>query len=70
MLDCLETKYGVKVKERLVRRIVGGGVGPPEVCLEEIAPEATERDARRNSASPVGRDGHSQHRFGLPRRPL
>lgn len=35
-LGRLETKYGAKVGERRLRRIVHGGVGPIEVRLEEI----------------------------------
>ena len=49
VLGSLETKYGAKVQERLLRRIVHGGVGPIQLCLEEIAPEEV---SERISARP------------------
>lgn len=42
ILARLEVKYRTKVKELLLRRIEHGGVGPVEVCLEEVAAGSSE----------------------------
>src|SRR3954454_14805809 len=49
VLDCLETKYQTKVKGHLLRRVEHGGVGPLEVCLEQIAVDDREQDQSAGS---------------------
>jgi len=42
VLECLETKYRTKLKDSLLRRIEHGGVGPVQVCLEQVAADSEE----------------------------
>jgi hypothetical protein len=52
LVRLLETKYKVRLREKCIRRIVGGGAGPEEILLLEDNRATSEATEQRTGAAP------------------